>query len=128
MKEFMFYIRNAGDAKMALSADEHLAFIKKCESYIERLKNKNLLVAAQPIIREGFILSKNTGGWIKVPVDPHNEVQVGYYHIRANNIDEAIEIAKENPEFEYVPSATIEIRPIKMKEEKTNFIYPSNNG
>lgn len=82
---------------MALSADEHLAFIKKCESYIERLKNENLLVAAQPIIREGFIFSKNTGGWIKVPVDPHKEVQVGYYHIRANNIDEAIEIAKENP-------------------------------
>ncbi|WP_431608763.1 YciI family protein [Chryseobacterium sp. 'Rf worker isolate 10'] len=126
MKEFMFYIRNAGNAKIALSADEHLAFIKKCESYIERLKNENLLVAAQPIIREGFILSKSTGGWIKVPVDPNKEVQVGYYHIRANNIDEAIEIAKENPEFEYVPSATIEILPIKMKEEETNFIYPSN--
>ncbi|CAI8889469.1 YciI family protein [Chryseobacterium sp. IT-36CA2] len=128
MKEFMFYIRNAGDAKMALSADEHLAFIKKCEAYIERLKNKNLLIAAQPIIREGCILSKNTEGWIKTPIDPHKEVQVGYYHICANNIDEAVEIAKENPEFEYVPSATIEIRPIKMKEEETNFTYPSNNG
>jgi hypothetical protein len=30
-KEFMLYIRNSGDAKAALSADEHLAFIKKCE-------------------------------------------------------------------------------------------------
>ena len=126
MKEFMFYIRNAGDAKIALSANEHLAFIKKCEVYITRLKNENMLIAAQPIIREGFILSKDNEAWVKTPVDPNKEVHVGYYHIRANTMDEAIEIAKENPEFEYVPSATIEIRPIKMKEEETDFIYPSN--
>jgi hypothetical protein len=35
----------------------------------------------------------------------------------------AAPIARENPEFDYVPSASIEIRPIKVKEEKTNFIY-----
>jgi hypothetical protein len=34
-------------------------------------------------------------------------------------------IAKENPEFAYVPSATIEIRPIKTKEEETAFVYPT---
>ena len=28
-KEFMLYIRNAGDAKAALSTNEHLAFVKK---------------------------------------------------------------------------------------------------
>ena len=50
--------------------------------------------------------------------------QVGYYHIFANDIKEAIEIAKENPEFEYVPSARIEVRPVKMKEEKTEYVYP----
>lgn len=43
MKEFMLYIRNAGDAKKALSADEHLAFIKKCEVYIGRLKSEGKL-------------------------------------------------------------------------------------
>ena len=127
MKEFMFYIRNEGDAKLALSADEHLAFIKKCEVYIKKLKTQNQLIAAQPIIREGLILSKNTQDWITIPIDPDKVVQVGYYHIRASNMDEAVEMAKENPEFEYVPSATIEIRPIKMKEEETNFIYPSND-
>lgn len=36
--EFMLYIRNAGDAKKALTPNEHLAFIKKCEVYIGRLK------------------------------------------------------------------------------------------
>ena len=123
MKEFMFYIRNAGDAKAALSADEYLAFVKKCEVYIGKLKAKGQLIAAQPIIREGFVIAKQADGWTKIAVDPTKEVQVGYYHIMANDIDEAIEIAKENPEFEYVPSARIEVRPIKTKEETTNFVY-----
>ena len=44
--EFMLYIRNAGDAKSALTADEHLAFIQKCEVYIGRLKAADKLIAA----------------------------------------------------------------------------------
>ncbi len=124
MKEYMLYIRNAGDAKAALSADEHLAFVKKCEVYIGQLKANGNLIAAQPIIREGYVIKKNGNEWTQVTVDPNKEVQVGYYHIAAESIHDAIAIAKDNPEFEYVPSATIEVRPIKMKEEKTNFVYP----
>jgi len=37
--EFMLYIRNAGDAKAALAAEEHFAFIKQCEIYTSRLKS-----------------------------------------------------------------------------------------
>jgi len=123
-KEFMLYIRNAGDAKASLSEETHLAFIKKCEVYIEKLKAEEKLIAAQPLIREGVVLSKKDNNWNSAKVDPSKEVQVGYYHIIANDIDEAIAIAKDNPEFEYVPSASIEIRPIKMREEQTNFVYP----
>ena len=120
----MLYIRNEGDGKAALSADEHFAFIKKCEVYIGKLQAEGKLIGAQPLIREGLIVSKNKKGWISTAVDPLKEVQVGYYHILANDIDEAVSIARENPEFEYIPSASIEVRPLKMKEEKTDFVYP----
>ena len=59
MKEFMFYIRNEKDAKKSLTTDEHLEFIKKCEIYISRLKSESKLIAAQPLIREGVVLSKS---------------------------------------------------------------------
>lgn len=121
----MLYIRNRGDAKASLAENKHLEFIKKCEIYIGRLKTENRLIAAQPILREGFIVAKTTNGWTEIAVDPTKEVQVGYYHIRANDIDEAVAMAKDNPEFEFVDSATIEVRPIKTKEEQTNFVYPS---
>lgn len=123
-REFMLYIRNAGDAKAALSPEEHLAFVKKCEVYIQRLKSEDKLIAAQPIVREGVIISKANNRWNNTQIDPGNEVQVGYYHIKAADLDEAIAIAKDNPEFEFVPSATIEVRPVKVKEEQTNFVYP----
>lgn len=124
MKEFMFYIRNEKDAKKSLTAEQHLAFIKKCETYIGELKSKNKLVAAQPIVREGVVIKRSGNGWTEKDIVTDKEVQVGYYHILANDIDEAIKIAKENPEFEYVPSATIEVRPIKTKETETGFVYP----
>jgi hypothetical protein len=43
-KEFMLYIRNAGDAKAVLTVEEHLSFIKKCEVYIEHLKANGKLI------------------------------------------------------------------------------------
>lgn len=124
MKEFMLLIRNQGDAKAALTAEKHHAFIKECESYIAVLKAENKLIAAQPLIREGVVVSQMDSGWKEVALNASNEVQVGYYHIRAADINEAISIAKQNPEFEYVPTASIEVRPIKTKELETGFVYP----
>ncbi len=124
MKEFMFYIRNQKDAKNSLTAEEHLAFIRKCEIYINKLKSENKLIAAQPIVREGVIIKKSEKGWTEKDITADLEVQVGYYHILATDLDEAIKIAKDNPEFEYVPSASIEVRPIKTKENETGFVYP----
>ena len=127
MKEFMFYIRNEKDAKKSLTADEHLAFIKKCETYIGILKSENKLIAAQPIVREGVVIKKTSNGWTEKNIATDTETQVGYYHILANDINEAIKIAKDNPEFEYVASASIEVRPIKTKESETGFVYPTKS-
>jgi hypothetical protein len=127
MKEFMFLIRNSGDAKQSLSPENHLEFIKKCETYIGKLKNENKLIAAQPLVREGTIIAKQGNGWDKKDLGLDREVQVGYYHILAEDMEEAILIAKDNPEFEYVPSASIEVRPIKTKEIETAFVYPKSS-
>jgi len=123
----MLYIRNKGDAKKALSPADHLAFVKQCELYIDELKANDNLIAAQPLIREGMLISKNGDDWQVTAIDPDREVQVGYYHLKAGNLEEAINIAKRNPEFAFVPGASIEVRPVKMKEEQTGFIYPKES-
>jgi|ERR1051325_4187351 hypothetical protein len=124
MKEFMFYIRNEKEAKQALTEEQHLAFVKACEVYIGKLKREKKLIAAQPLVREGVKIRRAGKGWKEIDVSGDGEVQEGYYHIMASDMDEAVKIAKENPEFEYVPSASIEVRPVKTKEKETGFVYP----
>jgi hypothetical protein len=82
------------------------------------------LISAQPLVREGRILSGKKGSWNDIPFNETKEVQVGYYYILAADMEEAISIAKENPEFEYGTTARIEVHPIKTNEETINYVYP----
>jgi hypothetical protein len=125
MKEFMLLILNDIDYQKVWSLDKHQQFLKSCESYIGKLKKDGKLISAQPLVGEGVIVSVSNGKWKEVPFNENNEIQVGYYHIFAKDMNEAIEIAKGNPEFEYGTTARIEVRPIKIKEESTSYVYPN---
>jgi hypothetical protein len=128
MKEFRLLIRNEIDHQAAWTAEQHQQFIRKCMDYIGNLTKEGKLKAAQPLVREGKIISRSKGAWKDVSFNENKEVIVGYYHILANDLNEAISIAKGNPEFEYGTTARIEVRPIKMKEESTNYVYPTKAG
>jgi hypothetical protein len=125
MKEFMFFIRKNSDSKETLSTDKFQQFLKGCEIYINDLKKQGKLISAQPIDRDGTIVSGKKGEWKNTPFNESKEIIGGYYHILADDLEEAIEIAKANPEFEFNSDTRIEVRPIKMKEESTGFIYPN---
>jgi hypothetical protein len=68
MQEFMLYIRNEKDAKNSLTEVSHLAFVKKCETYIEGLKSSNLLIAAQPLLRQGKVIKFTAGEWMETDI------------------------------------------------------------
>ncbi len=124
MQEFMFFIRKQNNSAETLPPDQHDKFLKSCERYIENLRKDGKLVSAQPIEWKGTILSRTSTSWGDRPFNETGEVIGGYYHILANDMNEATSIAKANPEFEYNPNTRIEVRPIKMKENRTGFVYP----
>ena len=124
MKEFMLLIYNEIDHQSNWTPERHRQFLKSCESYIGKLQKDGKLKIAQPLVREGNIISGSTGKWKVVPFNETKEVQVGYYHILAKDMDEAMEIAKGNPEFEFSTTARVEVRPIKTKEKTTGYTYP----
>lgn len=124
MQEFIFFIRKRNRSELTLAPDQHQKFVKACESYIGRLKKEGKLLSAQPIEWGGSIVSRSEGEWRHGNFNESGEYIGGYYHLRAKDLDEAIAIAKANPEFEYNPNTRIEVRPIKMKEESTGFVYP----
>jgi hypothetical protein len=49
MKEFMFFIRKQSNSEQTLSPEQHHAFLKSCESYIDKLEAETKLISAQPI-------------------------------------------------------------------------------
>jgi hypothetical protein len=115
MKEFMLLILNEIDHQDNWSEKQRREFLDKCRIYINDLKNEGKLKSAKPLIREGKILYRSGPEWKEKPFNERKEVQVGYYHILAKDLDEAIEIAKRTPEFEYGTTARVEVRPIKVK-------------
>jgi hypothetical protein len=125
MKEFMLLIRNVGDGKAALSPEQQQAFLKACQVYIEDLMKNGNLKSAQPLARDGKMISGPAGNFTDGPYNETTEIVVGYYHVMAKDLDEAIAIARRNPEFAFIKGAKIEVRPIKMMEQSTNYTYPT---
>jgi hypothetical protein len=124
MKEFMLLIRNEGDGKAGFSPEQQQQFLKACMIYIENLIKDGKLKGAQPLVREGKMISGKPGAFKDGPYNETKEIIVGYYHILAKDMEEAIVIAQGNPEFTFVQGARIEVRPVKMMEESTSYVYP----
>lgn len=115
MKEFMLLIRTAGDHFEALSPEQQQQHIEKVSRYIENLMKKGKLKAAEPLEMDGVIISGEKGAFKDGPFNETKEVIAGYFLISAENLGEAVNIAKSNPVFEET-EARIEIRPIKKME------------
>ena len=124
MKEFMLILHSSEDLMEMLSYTEKKEFLHKVQNYIEHLKNEGKLKNAQPLERQGRVISGIFGAIKDEPLPKNKEIIIGYYHILANDVYEAIDIARHNSEFEYGKTTRIEIRPIKMKEELIDYVYP----
>ena len=76
MKEYMLLIRNHADHQANWSAEPHQQFLKACEEYIGQLKKEGKLKIAQPLIREGKMVSGTRDAW---EYGPYSE-DVQCYH------------------------------------------------
>jgi hypothetical protein len=116
MKEFMLLIRTEGDHLLTLSPEEQQRHIEKVMVYMDDLMKKGKLKSAQPLDLDGVFISGTKGKLKDGPFNESKEVIAGYFLIQALDLNEAIEIAKNNPVFESARTARIEVRPIKVLE------------
>jgi len=111
MKDFLLLIRTEGSVWTDLSAENLQKHIQNGTAYISNLIKEGKLKSAQPLDRGSRIVTEH-GGVIKDgPFNESKEVIAGYFHIVANDIDEAVEIAKANPIFKDIPTK-IEVHPM----------------
>ncbi|MGH1365994.1 MAG: YciI family protein [Calditrichia bacterium] len=115
MNEFMIFIKTKGDHLANSSPEQQQAHVQKVGKYIAGLMQENRLKEAQPLDTSGAMIRVNKGVFKDGPFVESKEVIVGYFHILANDLEEAIEIAKANPMFEDA-DGVIEVRPVKQME------------
>ena len=115
MREFMIFIKTKGDHLEGLSPDQQQAHVQKIGQYIGGLMESGKLKDAQPLEMERVVIHGSHGTFKDGPFNESKEVIVGYFHIKAESMEEAIEIAKANPMFDD-GEGTIEVRPIRQME------------
>lgn len=115
MQEFMIFIKTKGDHLEGLSPEQQQAHVQKIGEYIGELMESGKLKGAQPLEMDGAVIHGNKGVFKDGPFNESKEVIVGYFHIVAENLEEAIAIAKANPIFEDA-EGTLEVRPVKQME------------
>lgn len=98
-----------------MSAEQQQRHVQKIGNYIKGLMEEGKLKGAQPLEMDGAMLHGKKGVFKDGPFNESKEVIVGYFHILAKNLKEAVQIAKANPMFED-QEARMEIRPIKTLE------------
>jgi len=111
MKDFMFVFRG-GDAEMAQkSPDGMQAHMQKWFAWIEELTKKGHYVSGEPLEQGGKVVRNRSKQITDGPFAEGKELVGGYFLIKARDMDQASELAKGCPGFEF-DSSTVEIRPI----------------
>jgi hypothetical protein len=108
--EYMLLFRGPQWDK-GLSPQELQQVMDKVMAWAERLQGQGKARGGQPLGAQGRIVSGKKGGFVADgPFAESKEAIGGYLVLRADDLNEAVEIARSNPMLEY--GVTIEVRPV----------------
>lgn len=94
-----------------LSTQELQAAVDKVMAWFERLNARGKVKIGQPLSSGGRTISGGNGGLVvDGPFAESKEAVGGYLVLQADNLNEAVEIARSAPMLKY--GITVEVRPI----------------
>ena len=97
------------------SPEDMQAHMGKWMAWIDRLSKSNQYVAGEPLLPGGKLISGKAGKTVTDgPYTEGKEVVGGFFIINANDLNEAVNIAKDCPDYEL--GGTVQVRQV-MKIE-----------
>jgi hypothetical protein len=109
--QYMFLVRGAACDAGSLSPEQMQTQMREVYAWIDGLTKKGVMTAAQPLTREGKILSGKNGGVISDGIAAESKEAVGgFFIVNASTMDEAVSIARTSPAFNH--GARLEVRQI----------------
>ena len=122
MKEFMMIFRNEKSEGSMPSAEQMQSMMKQWQDWIGGIDKQGRYIGTNRLIAEGKTIKPNkviTDG----PYMEAKEMVGGYLIVKANSLDEAVEMAKSCPNLIY--GGNVEIRsvmPIEYDARAENFL------
>ena len=108
--EYMLLFRGPHWDK-GLSTDELTGVMDEVMTWFEGLSERGKIKASQPLGAEGRIISGTNGRFVvDGPFTETKEAVGGYLLLRANDLNEAVDIARSMPTLRY--GISVEVRPI----------------
>ena len=113
MEKFMLIFH--GGQMEGASPEQMQAEMGKWMAWIEKLSKSDQYVAGEPLIPGGKLVSgKNGKSVTDGPYTEGKEVVGGFFIIKAKNLDEAVAISKDYPDYD--KGGTVQVRQV-MKIE-----------
>ena len=113
MEKFMLIFQ--GGQMNAASPEEMQANMSKWMAWIDRLSKTNQCVAGEPLLPGGKLVSGKAGKTVTDgPYTEGKEVVGGFFIINANDMDDAVNIAKDCPTYE--TGGTVQVRQVMKME------------
>lgn len=113
MKTYLILLREDLQALNNLSEEEVMAEIAKYQQWVDELTQSGNHVSSEPLTTEGYLVSEHKiisdGPFIEA-----KDAIGGYFIIKANDDQQAIEISKSCPLV--LQGGTVELRPIMAYE------------
>lgn len=94
----------------SLSPEELQQTMDQFKRWFDRLTAEGKLKAAQPLARDGAIVSRNGRVVADGPFAESKEAIGGYFLLQVNSLDEAVAVAKACPTPDY--GTQVEVRPV----------------
>ncbi len=111
MKDFLLILKTEGSVWTDLSPEQLQKHMEHGNAYIGNLVKTGKLKNANPVDKGSRIVTESNGIMKDGPFNETKEVVAGYFLIAAEDIKEAVEIAKANPIFKDIPTK-IEVHPM----------------
>jgi hypothetical protein len=108
--EYMLLFRGT-DGDRGLSPEETQNVMSRWIAWFDRLTEQGMARAGQPLTDKGKVISGKKGQTVlDGPFTESKETIAGYILLQVDNLDEAVEIAKECPGLDY--GISVEVRQV----------------
>lgn len=109
--QYMFLVRGAACDQGSLSPEQMQTQMREVYDWIDGLTKQGVMTAAQPLTRQGKLVSGKGGSVISDGIAAESKESVGgFFIVNAATFDEAVSIARTSPAFNH--GAILEVRQI----------------